>query len=488
MQRAGGHTEETSLHGIMGRLLLLYCGEAVQDGTSTVLPGLKIYKPRRLPRTAYFNKSLHFSSTLFSYIFNMKYSLATLALATEVVVAFPFVANMPGVDSSLFRRQQSGGTNPGGPASCPNNPNHVPAVGISTKYPYNGAKNGQPGNGKGGYQVPAPGDTDHQFIAPGANDIRGPCPGLNVAANYGFLARDGITTFNELVDAQQNVYNVGYDLATLLAALGLTLTDGDLVTEKLSIGCDATTRTSYNPALTGSEPGLDGHNKFEADTSLTRNDFFLGKGDNFKFNGTLFKMMTDTTGGLYNRDNLAKYRYQRYQQSLHDNPNFYFGPLSLLLFGASSFLYELMPSGTNGYVPDYKTISTFFGAVKNSDGTYSFGVEKIPDNWTNRVAPYTNEDVTAEILAQYLEYPVLFGGATGNGGFDLINFETIKNGSLVAAPGTSETSCLLYQLATQSVPSYLNGVITPTVQALSFLGSKLDPSFKNLGCPQPLTK
>ena len=90
------------------------------------------------------------------------------------------------------------------------------------------------------------------------------------------------------VDAQQNLYNVGYDLANLLAVLGLTLTDGDIVTEKLSIGCDATTRTSFSPALTGSEPGLDGHNKFEADTSLTRDDYFLGDGDNFSFNGTLF--------------------------------------------------------------------------------------------------------------------------------------------------------------------------------------------------------
>ena len=106
-------------------------------------------------------------------------------------------------------------------------------------------------------------------------------------------------TFNELVDAQQNVYNVGYDLAVLLAALGLTLTDGDVVTEKLSIGCDATTRTSVNPTLTGSEPGLDGHNKFEADTSLTRNDFFLANGDNFSFSElfTQLRLAKSTTCG-----------------------------------------------------------------------------------------------------------------------------------------------------------------------------------------------
>jgi hypothetical protein len=58
------------------------------------------------------------------------------------------------------------------------------------------------------------------------------------------LAYDGITTVNELVDAQQN-----------------------------------------DPTLTGSESGLGGHNKCESDTSLTRNDFFLANGDNLSFNG-----------------------------------------------------------------------------------------------------------------------------------------------------------------------------------------------------------
>jgi hypothetical protein len=367
----------------------------------------------------------------------MKYSLITLAFAAESVLSFPFVAEQAGVDSSLFRRQQPGGSNPGGAENCPyNDPkDHVPATPITAQYPYNGAKDGKQGKGVGGYQVPAPGDTAHRFIKPGPKDIRGPCPGLNAAANHGFLARDGIVTFNELVDAQQNVYNVGYDLAQLLAVLGITTTDGDAITMKLSIGCDATNRTSFSPLLTGSQPGLDGHNKFEADTSLTRNDFFTHGGDNFKFNSTLFQMMSETTGRLYNREGLAKYREERYYQSQKENPNFYFGPFSLLLFGASSFLYELMPNGNRGYVPDFETVSSFFGAKDNGDGTYSFtGEEKIPDNWTNRVEPYTNQLVVQEILAQYLLHPVLFGGNTGNGGFDLINFGGIKDGKLIAAP------------------------------------------------------
>jgi len=422
-------------------------------------------------------------------------NVAIASLFVASASAFPWVADQQGVDSSLFggrraKRQQPGGNNPGGAATCPFNADHKGAVPFNPAYPYNNAKNGSQGNGKGGYQVPAPGDTAHAFQMPTSSDIRGPCPGLNAAANHGFLSRDGLVTFNELVDAQQNVYNVGYDLALLLAALGLTTTDGDVVTEKLSIGCDATTRTSYNPTLTGSEPGLDGHNKFEADSSLTRDDFFLGDGDNFSFNGTLFGMMNNSTGGNFGRDELSKYRQERYNQSLANNPNFYFGPLSLLLYGAASFLYELMPNGNQNYQPNLETISTFFGAEQGSDGSWTFtGGERIPDNWTNRVAPYTNNDVTTEILAMYLENPVMFGGATSDGGFDALpDFGSIQNGKISPTISGTNTACLLYQLSTQSVPSYLNGVITPTVDALNFIASKVAPQYENLGCPIALTK
>lgn len=254
-------------------------------------------------------------------------------------------------------------------------------------------------------------------------------------------------------------------------------------------GCDATSRTSFNPALTGSEPGLDGHNKFEADTSLTRNDYFTHDGDNFSFNGTLFGMMDDTCDSNFDRSGLSLYRKQRYQQSVQENPNFYFGPLSLLLYGAASFLYELMPNGNRGYAPDLQTISSFFGASQNGDGSWSFNnMEKIPDNWVNRVAPYTNNDVTREIVAMYLENPVLFGGNTADGSFDTINFGAIQDGKISSSIDAADTACLLYQLSTQSVPSSLNGVITPTVKALNLISSKVAPQFKNLGCPRPLTK
>lgn len=199
--------------------------------------------------------------------------------------------------------------------------------------------------------------------------------------------------------------------------------------------------------------------------------------------------MDDTCNSNFDLEGLALYRYQRYQQSVAENPNFFFGPLSLLLFGAASFLYELMPNGNRGYAPDLETISSFFGAQDNGDGTWSFNnQERIPDNWTNRVAPYTNNDVTSEILKMYLLHPVLFGGNTADGSFDGINFGAIQDGQLSVNIGATETACLLYQLATGPLPSSLNGILTPTVEALSFIASKVSPEFDNLGCPRPLTK
>ena len=295
-------------------------------------------------------------------------------------------------------------------------------------------------------------------------------------------------TFEELVDAQQNVYNLGYDLAVFLATLGITLSDGDPITQKLSIGCDATSRTSFSTLLFPEEPGLNGHNHFETDASLTRNDFFTHDGDNYRFNGSLFAMMQDTCQGSFTRSCLASYRSQRWHQSQAENPNFYAGPTSLLLYGAASFLYTAFPSGTHGYAPDLDTISSFFGTEQSSDGEWvSTGGERIPENWTSRTTPYAIPDIVSELLQMYLEDPVAFGGNTGPGVFDAITGPGVDNGNLTA--GTpAEMTCLLYQLATERVPSSLTGFLEPTVDALSFATGKLNNIFSNFGCPIPLKK
>lgn len=77
-----------------------------------------------------------------------------VALLVEQTFAFPWVADAPGVNAGLLRRQQTPPPNsPGSAKNCPFNPNHVPAAPVTAKYPYNNAKNGQKGNEKGNYQA-----------------------------------------------------------------------------------------------------------------------------------------------------------------------------------------------------------------------------------------------------------------------------------------------------------------------------------------------
>jgi hypothetical protein len=185
----------------------------------------------------------------------------------------------------------------------------------------------------------------------------------------------------------------------------------------------------------------------------------------------------------------------------------FFGPLGTFQYGAASFVYELMPSGGDNYVPTLEnTASLFvnqtlflfdsslanlvcsFGAQKQSDGTWTHVPDRIPENWTNRVTPYSLLDVTAQILEMYLKHPVGFGENV-NGAFVGLDFPPyIKGGNLLAAT-PADYACLLYQLVTGQIPSSLKGFVTPTVEALQFALTTIGgEAFTNLGCPIPLTK
>ncbi|MCJ1454642.1 hypothetical protein MMC28_004995 [Mycoblastus sanguinarius] len=414
-------------------------------------------------------------------------------MALPAAFSFPWMGDVLGADknsydspSQLAKRQ--GNTM----AGCPFNPpeDHVPAAPITAEFPYLGAANGLPAtNPVGNVEVPADGDDAHAFVPPGPNDIRGPCPGLNTAANHNFISHDGVTNLAELLDAQQNIWNAGYDLAMALAVIGIGLT-GDPVTTKMSIGCDATSRTSAVGSLLGEELGIDAHNKFEADTSLSRSDFFLQEPNDFTFNGTLFEMMFTTTQGNFGLPQMVDFMSMRYKQSTAENPNFYFGPKVVLLYGAASFLFRLFPnfSGDVG-APNLMVVGSFFGAEQEGD-TFKFnGGEAIPDEWHNRLTPLTLANVAADFATMYSMNPVLLGGNAGQvNDFDALGASGdgvtgVTNSLLSTNP--NDFICLIYQIATEDVPSNLQGTLGSLVSAVtSFATSNLNalPVFTSAGC------
>lgn len=77
-----------------------------------------------------------------------------------------------------------------------------------------------------------------------------------------------------------------------------------------------------------------------------------------------------------------------------------------------------MPSFARAFIPDFATIASFFGAVKNSMGGHNHVPKSISQNWVNRVAPYTLINVAGQILEIYLLNPRTFGANAGVGHFE----------------------------------------------------------------------
>jgi hypothetical protein len=94
------------------------------------------------------------------------------------------------------------------------------------------------------------------FQAPGPGDSRGPCPGLNLLANHGYLPRNGYVNFGQVLEATSRGFNMGTDLAAVLTTFAV-LTDGDITTQSFWLGTDPKTKTG----------GLNRHSTVEADIS-----------------------------------------------------------------------------------------------------------------------------------------------------------------------------------------------------------------------------
>ncbi|KAF8991583.1 Chloroperoxidase [Cyathus striatus] len=165
-------------------------------------------------------------------------------------------------------------------------------------------------------------DKKHPWKPLRPDDIRGPCPGLNTLASHGWLPRSGVATPAQIIEASQEGFNMGNDLAVFVTYAAM-LVDGNQITNLLSIG-GKTPSTGPDPPQPAIVGGLNTHAVFEGDASMTRGDAFFG--DNHSFNETLFDQLEDFSnrfgGGNYNLTTAQELRWQRIQQSIATNPQF----------------------------------------------------------------------------------------------------------------------------------------------------------------------
>ena len=147
----------------------------------------------------------------------------------------------------------------------------------------------------------------YAYQSPAADEIRGPCPGLNAAANHGYLPRSGIASIEQTVSGLGALYNMEATLATFLAAYAITL-DGNIAEGVWSIG-GPLPADPITSGLLGTGQGLSySHNNYEGDGSIGRNDAYINHGDAHSLNVQKFEAVYAVGGN----DKSANGRSQRY--------------------------------------------------------------------------------------------------------------------------------------------------------------------------------
>jgi hypothetical protein len=325
---------------------------------------------------------------------------------------------------------------------------------------------------------PEPG---YDFQAPGPNDSRGPCPGLNLLANHGYLPRNGHVTYGQVLDATSRGFNMGADLASVLVIFAI-LTDGDIPTESFYLGS------------AGGVGGLNRHSTVEADVSpnregksvtansktrLTQVDYYNGCGDNHHLSSRLFKQNVGFAAADSSKQFTMNVMGSQYaanaQFSKTYNPYLYYFPFpQIVSLGAFAFYPQFFSNGTYGAggVANYESISSIIGAqYDKSTGNFKYVPERYPDIWYRRATPYGAVQALTDGFLNIYPRNIIVPGV-GQIGTPNLSVQTIL--------------CDIYQGINSITPLFFGGDLEAAATAATWALSKLTPLVgpgTALGCP-----
>ncbi|OJD35700.1 aromatic peroxygenase [Diplodia corticola] len=339
---------------------------------------------------------------------------------------------------------------------------------------------------------------DHVFVPPGSGDKRGPCPGLNALANHNYLPHNGVATITQFVEATNQVFGMGIDLATFLSVYGAVM-DGDGLS--WSIGGAPDTTDLLN--LLTQPQGITGsHNKYESDVSPTRGDLYQ-YGNNYAVVRSQWDSLFAKQSGVSNEESnyglglLTDFRVERFQESISSNPYFFNAPFSGVVVqpAAYTFIYRFMANKSAEYpegVLTKEVLKSFFGFTGDDDDmTYNEGCERIPENWYKRAIgdEYTIPFYALDLNAAALEHPQFLdiGGNTGTPNtFTPLDLQNLTGGLYNAQSllQGNNLACFGFQAAVQFAPDLLKGIVKDLAGALGQLGDALTGALDGLGCPQ----
>ncbi|KAK5112730.1 hypothetical protein LTR62_003828 [Meristemomyces frigidus] len=312
---------------------------------------------------------------------------------------------------------------------------------------------------------PEPGYT---FQAPGPNDSRGPCPGLNLLANYGYLPRNGHVNYGQVVEATARGFNMGLDLATVLAVFAI-LTDGDIPSQSWYLGT--------GPSNVG---GLNRHDTVEADISPNREDYYLGCGNNHALSSRIFTQNVQFASQDPNKEFSLNAMGNQWAAngafSVKNNPYLYLFPFpSIVSIAAYNFYPQFFSNGTYGAggVANYESIASIIGAqFDEKTQQFEYVPERWPENWYRRATEYDAVQALTDgftIIYPHNPIPMVFP--------QLANVQNLTPQDIL---------CVIYEGITSITPLFLGGTVESGANAITSLVSLLDSaglSNTTLGCP-----
>ncbi|KAJ7917727.1 Chloroperoxidase [Mycena leptocephala] len=314
-------------------------------------------------------------------------------------------------------------------------------------------------------------DADHPFIAPGPNDLRGPCPAMNTLANHGYISRNGITSFEEIILGTAEAFNLDRDMSSNMAAINM-LTRGNPFVNKISIGGVSALVPPLPGQIDGPETqGIAKHGRVEGDGSMTRSDVHIG--DNRNFNQTLWNMDLgllakfgddgpDGPATVFNLQTLIEMGRQILESDQALDPEFAIPIRRLgLVFGAESLIQSVFANGTTKQAT--KGIITSF-----------FMNQTFPENWFRAAVPVLGSPIPGEIAAALPQW---------------VPGHNDENGVFVAdppapAPFNVSSGCASYwDNLVNAVPGTLADVTGIFKENVDMLTGIL---FNASGCPEPI--
>ncbi|KAJ5506006.1 Chloroperoxidase [Penicillium expansum] len=342
---------------------------------------------------------------------------------------------------------------------------------------------------------------EHAFQPPDFEngDQRGPCPGLNALANHGYIPRSGVVSFVNVIAAINKVYGMGVDLATVLAIMG-TVWAGDVLSldPSFSIGGPDTGVNSLLNNLGGilGEPQglINSHNFIEADSSNTRDDLYV-TGNSWTLNMdkfmTWYNMSSD---GTYDMSLMAERAKISMDQTIHTNPDFYYGPVTGLISRNAGYIFAGRlfrnhsaenPEGTltKSHLRNFYGI---YGPEHNL--TYREGWERIPENWYKTPVDYGLISLNVDIIGFISRYPEL-GSIGGNMGkvdsFAGVDLGDVTGGVLNLAGLLKDNNllCFVTEVLKFASPNALSGIYSTVAKPLEFVTNILAVPLLNLTCP-----